>query len=54
VQALSGDQGGHTWCKPGMQGRCVPHCGHVCPLPTTHKLEFLLTLSIFAGYHIAS
>ena len=37
VQALSGDQGGHTWCKPGMQGRCVPHCGQVCPLPTTHN-----------------
>jgi len=23
-------QGGHTWCRPGMQGRCVPHCGPRC------------------------
>jgi hypothetical protein len=33
VQAFSGDQGGHTWCNPGREGRCVPHCGQVCPLP---------------------
>ena len=23
-------QGGHTWRRPGMQGRCVPHCGPRC------------------------
>ena len=50
-------QGGHTWCKPGMQGRCVlpprvgvsSHRGEKCPSPTNQHHKVLAMPRISAS-----